>query len=278
MTVAESYRQGLQALTAAGVEDAAFDCGCLFAFFCGYSHALRLAHANDCLSSEKTDAFLAAVRRRASGEPLQYILGSWSFYGRTFLVGPGVLIPRPETELLVHEALRAVANKAHPVIWDLCAGTGCIGLTLALERPDAQVFLLEKFSDAFSYLEKNRCALGAGNAALLQADVLSEPPELPRPDLIVSNPPYVPTPELPLLQAEVQAEPATALDGGADGLCFFRAIRRFWLPRLCGGGVLLLECGDGQGKAVADLLRTPKARARVLYDGNRIDRFVEITV
>ncbi len=278
MTLAEAYLRGVSALEAAGVPDAAFDCGCLIASFCGYTHAQRIAHASDRLSETAARDFLEAVRRRADGEPLQYILGEWAFFGRTFLVGPGVLIPRPETELLVEYALAAVCARQAPVVWDLCAGTGCIGLTLALEKPDAQVFLLEKYPDAFAYLEKNRAALHASNATLVQADILEGAPVLPAPDLIVSNPPYVPSGELCALQKEVRREPASALDGGADGLAFYRALAQRWIPALKKGGTLLVECGDGQGAGVAALFEAPARSVRVRYDGNRIDRFVEVTV
>lgn len=278
MTLAEAYLRGVSALEAAGVPDAAFDCGCLVASFCGYTHAQRIAHASDRLSETAARDFLEAVRRRADGEPLQYILGEWPFFGRTFLVGSGVLIPRPETELLVEYALEAVRARQAPVVWDLCAGTGCIGLTLALEKPDAQVFLLEKYPDAFAYLEKNRAALHASNAALVQADILEGAPALPAPDLIVSNPPYVPSGELCALQKEVRREPASALDGGADGLAFYRALAQRWIPSLKKGGTLLVECGDGQGAGVAALFEAPGRSVRVRYDGNRIDRFVEVTV
>ena len=278
MTLAEAYLRGVSALEAAGVPDAAFDCGCLIASFCGYTHAQRIAHASDRLSETAARDFLEAVRRRADGEPLQYILGEWAFFGRTFLVGPGVLIPRPETELLVEYALAAVCARQAPVVWDLCAGTGCIGLTLALEKPDAQVFLLEKYPDAFAYLEKNRAALHASNATLVQADILEGAPALPAPDLIVSNPPYVPSGELCALQKEVRREPSSALDGGADGLAFYRALAQRWIPALKKGGTLLVECGDGQGAGVSALFEAPGRSARVRYDGNRIDRFVEVTV
>ena len=278
MTLAEAYLRGVSALEAAGVPDAAFDCGCLIASFCGYTHAQRIAHASDRLSETAARDFLEAVRRRADGEPLQYILGEWPFFGRAFLVGPGVLIPRPETELLVEYALAAVCARQAPVVWDLCAGTGCIGLTLALKKPDAQVFLLEKYLDAFAYLEKNRAALHASNATLVQADILEGAPALPAPDLIVSNPPYVPSGELCALQKEVRREPSSALDGGADGLAFYRALAQRWIPALKKGGTLLVECGDGQGAGVAALFEAPARSVRVRYDGNRIDRFVEVTV
>ncbi len=278
MTVSDAFEKGKQILEENHIPDAAFDCGCLFEAACGYAHASRLAHADDVLDAAATERFLSYVRRRADGEPLQYILGKWEFCGRSFRVGPGVLIPRPETEELAGLADRAVRENSYAVVWDLCAGTGCLGLTIALNNPATRVYLLEKYVDAFAYLEENRKMLGTQNAAALQADIFDPPPlALPAPDLVVSNPPYVPAGEIAHLQAEVRREPHMALDGGADGLDFYRAIADLWFPKVRAGGKILLECGDGQGEKVAALF-VNCARRTAHYDTNRIDRFVEITV
>ncbi len=278
MTVLEAFQNGERILLANGIEDAAFDCGCLFEAACGYAHAARIAHAYDVLEPEAEIQFFSYVRRRASGEPLQYILGKWTFCGREFQVGKGVLIPRPETEELAEHASRTVRENRYTVVWDLCAGTGCVGLTLALENSDIHVVLFEKYNPALAYLVENQQTLGVQNAEIVQADVLLPPPEgLPLPDLIVSNPPYIPAGEIDSLQPEVLCEPRTALDGGADGLDFYRAIKELWLPCVRTGGCLWFECGDGQGEAIA-LLFSDCARSRVHYDANHVDRFVEIHV
>lgn len=278
MTVLEAFQNGERILLANGIEDTAFDCGCLFEAACGYAHAARIAHAGDALDARAEARFFSLIRRRAAGEPLQYILGKWTFCGREFQVGKGVLIPRPETEELAEHASRTVRENGYTVVWDLCAGTGCVGLTLALENSDIHVVLFEKYNPALAYLVENQQTLGVQNAEIVQADVLLPPPKgLPFPDMIVSNPPYVPAGEIDSLQSEVLCEPRTALDGGADGLDFYRAIKELWLPCVRTGGCLWFECGDGQGEAIA-LLFSDCARSRVHYDANHVDRFVEIHV
>lgn len=218
---------------------------------------------------EYSELFFSKIRERIAGRPLQYIIGRWDFYGREFFVGEGVLIPRPETEQLVELALDYIAEINNPCVLDLCAGTGCIGLTVAKERPDSEVCLVEKYEGAFEYLKKNAQKLGAGNAALIQGDIfnIEEMPEK-RFDLIVSNPPYIPASEIQTLSREVKNEPHTALDGGSDGLKYYYAIRD--ISRRYGGCAVIVECGDGQADSVCRILGS----ARSYKDFNSIDRFV----
>lgn len=278
MTVSQVFQNGLTALQTAGTEDAAFDCGCLFSEAFQVSHAWRITHAEDAADEEKSEKFLGFIRRRCSGEPLQYILGVWSFYGRDFFVGKGVLIPRPETEQLVEFAVKTIREKHMKTVIDLCAGSGCIGLTVALENPDCFVYLIEKYDGALGYLQKNLNALGVKNAEILKADALSDALPDIRADLLLSNPPYVPDGEMPALQKEVRFEPETALAGGKDGLRFYRAIAENWLRVLNSGGEAFFECGDGQGEAIVSLFRGKSAAQEIIYDFNNIDRFVHITV
>lgn len=203
---------------------------------------------------EKREKVLDALSRRCKGEPLQYLLGQWSFYGREFRVGPGVLIPRADTETLAEHALEYLKGRPSPQAADLCAGSGCIGITLALERADSRVRLLELSGQAFAYLTENIRRLGAENCFALREDVLA-PRSLPQGlDLIVANPPYIPTGELASLQREVRREPPMALDGDADGLRFYRGIPPLWRGALRPGGMLAFEIGRGQKEAVAKLL------------------------
>ena len=204
--------------------------------------------------AEKRERVMDALERRCGGEPLQYLLGSWGFYGREFLVGPGVLIPRADTETLVEHCLEYLEGRPAPQAADLCAGSGCIGITLALEREGARVSLLELSGQALCYLKGNIRRLGAVGCTALREDVLA-PQSLPGGlDLVVSNPPYIPTGELPSLQREVRREPAMALDGDADGLRFYRGIPPLWKRALRPGGMLAFEIGRGQEEAVAGLL------------------------
>ena len=219
--------------------------------------------------------FFALANRRAAGEPLQYILGEWEFYGLPFAVGPGVLIPRPETELLADIALEFVqgvsgGKNAAPTVVDLFAGSGCVGLSVAHHCPNAKVYLVELSDEAMPYLRQN--AAPCPNAEIVQADVLNCSLFIDHCSFITANPPYIRTDELGTLQAEVLREPRMALDGGADGLKFYRALAEKWLPMLAPGGLLACECGEGQAKAIAGLFAP--CETNILKDFNGIERVV----
>jgi release factor glutamine methyltransferase len=195
------------------------------------------------------------IARRATGEPTSYLTGVREFYGRPFTVDPRVLVPRPETELLVEAVLQATPEDADLRFLDLCTGTGCVGITLALERPRARVLATELDPGAAEVARANAAALGAADRfEVRNGDLFSPLPDEPPLDAVVANPPYVPRGEIPTLSPEVRREPALALDGGPDGLDIVRRIvaaaPRFLRP----GGLLALEIGDGQGPAVHALL------------------------
>lgn len=216
------------------------------------------------------------VIRRLQGEPLQYLLGEWEFWGMTFAVGKGVLIPRPDTEILVEEGLAALQGTEAPRVLDLCAGSGCVALALAQERPDAAVTAVEWDPAAYAYLEKNVAALG-GSVTPARADVLAPPPAgWGGFDLITANPPYLTAEEMTALSPEVRREPPQALFGGKDGLDFYRAIRDRWLPLLKPGGTLALEIGWRQAGAVCAIFAPCAPRVRKDYGGN--DRVVILKV
>lgn len=238
-----------------------------------------------------------AIDRRLSGEPLQYIIGEWDFYNCTFRVGEGVLIPRPETELIVDKALDflngldgsdedggELANYLYNVVYgkrvrgtyvaeheevsakvlDLCSGTGCIAISIAKnilpKLPNIKVFAVEKSPIAFEFLKQN-IALNRVQQSVVPFcdDILTGCTNLVSSakgqfDVIVSNPPYVKTAECDTLQTEVMHEPRLALDGGEDGLDFYRVIAKRWVPLLRSGGLLLLECGEDQAQEIKALL------------------------
>lgn len=194
------------------------------------------------------------VHERMQGVPLQYIIGNWEFYGRTFLVGPGALIPRGDTEILIGHVLERSKFLQSLVIADLGAGTGCIGITLGKTLKNAQVYLLEKSQQAGGYCKKNIERI-LPEAKLLLCDFLNPPKNLPRFDLVVSNPPYIKSEEISCLQKEVRCEPHEALDGGADGLFFYREIARIWKENILPGGVLAFEVGYDQAEDVAEILQ-----------------------
>lgn len=192
--------------------------------------------------------------RRLQGEPLQYLLGEWEFYGRTFSVGPGVLIPRADTEILLETGLELAADRPGLRVMDLCAGSGCLAVSLALElNAPEQVLAVEKSVSALSYLREN----ARRNQAVLEIredDVLSPSGDYPLCSLILSNPPYIPKGEIPGLQQEVQQEPQMALDGGSDGLDFYRRMTPAWSRKLEPDGWLAYEIGQGQEESVGAFL------------------------
>ncbi len=220
--------------------------------------------ANQILNAVCSNAFLDTVltveqihcaeemlSRRLNNEPLQYILGEWEFYGLPFKVGTGVLIPRQDTEILVETALPIVKSGNKKVI-DLCAGSGCIGITLA-KLGGADVTLFEKSDEAIGYLKQN-IALNNVDATLVQYDVLNAPPKISA-DVIVSNPPYIRSDVVETLSAEVKKEPRMALDGGEDGLVFYRHIATKWQAVLKTGGYLIFEIGYDQSKDVTEIMK-----------------------
>lgn len=193
------------------------------------------------------------IIRRKNGEPLQYIFGKWWFYKSEFLVGEGVLIPRQDTEHLVEAALELIEGQKEPKVADLCSGSGCIAISIALDRPDAEVLAVEKYDAACDWLNKNIEHNKASNVTALKADVLLKREE--KFDLIVCNPPYIPVGEKETLSAEVLNEPHTALFGGEDGLYFYREITHIWKENLNDGGRLAFEVGFDEAEAVADILK-----------------------
>lgn len=202
--------------------------------------------------ARQTALLLKMCQRRKNGEPLQYLLGEWEFYGLPFKLGKGVLIPRADTESLVDKALELLKPIRSPRVLDLCSGTGCIAVAIAHIRSDAQVTALELSEDAYKYLVQN-IALNQVDVKPVMADVKEYiPPE--DFDMIVSNPPYIPKETIATLQPEVQREPRKALDGGRDGLDFYRLIAGQYLGSLKLGGWLCLEVGKGQSGMVVKLL------------------------
>lgn len=274
MTVGEACRKAEQALAKApGLrQSAAFEARCMIAWLQGtpLSRIRMLYHQ----PFERAAALRRMVEDRLSGRPLQYILGSWDFFGLTFAVGEGVLIPRPETELLVETALSFLQNRPSPAVLDLCAGTGAVGIAVAKNQPFARVTAVEWEEPAFSYLLRNAERHG-GIVRAVRADVLRPPGVKEAFDCIVSNPPYIPSSALQSLQPEVQREPFSALDGGGDGLRFYQAICLFWAPLLAPGGLLAVEIGFDQGKAVKELFHAAElSEIRVYRDLGGNDRVV----
>ncbi len=272
MTAKQLYQALLEKLEEHNIEDAGFDGLQLFAHHTGMDVAKLLADPQKEIDPDSETALWQSVNRRCEGEPLQYILGQWEFYGLPFMVGPGVLIPRADTEVLVDETLRLLENVENPSVVDLCTGSGCIAIALATQRPDATVIGVELSNDAIAYCQKNKELNRVANMTLLHRDVLKGPMEMCEIDCITANPPYIPKKEIPTLAKEVGHEPLMALDGGEDGLDFYRFIISHWTPALKKEGMMALEVGIDQWQAVESLLQQQFEQVYVVPDLNNIPR------
>ena len=274
-SIFEAYNKCKKELLELGIEDCVFEAKQIIKHITGYSNAQILSHYNDKLTQFEQNNLIAIMKQRRIRYPLQYIIGKWSFFGREFSVGPGVLIPRADTELLVETALELIKGADKPEIIDLCAGTGCIGISLGLERADATVTLVEKYPEAARYSAKNISDNKAYNVTLLNGDVTLGDSNDKSYDLIVSNPPYITDNDMKKLQPEVEFEPETALNGGEDGCDFYRIIIEKYLPALKKGGHIVFEVGVGEAETVAELLRSAGlCDVQLRRDYGEIDRVV----
>lgn len=273
MTVKQLLRDGERLMQAGGCENAQSESLWLLESVLGCRREYILLCGSDAVSPDRESEFLAKVGERVSGRPIQYILGSWDFMGNEFSVGEGVLIPRPETELLIEFAESRIKRGGVKTVLDLCAGSGCIGLSVAKLFPECKVYLVEKSEAAFAYLTENRRKLGCANAELICGDIFDgfEAFDIPQPDIILSNPPYIESGDIPTLQREVLREPAMALDGGEDGMDFYRAIAERWLPCCKAAAV---ECGEGQASGIKELFSELFAFVDTVTDFGGIERAV----
>ena len=215
--------------------------------------AYLLAHGDDALTATQSQQYAALVARRVAGEPVAYITGRREFHGREFVVNPSVLIPRSETELLVELALQRLPAGALSRVLDLGAGSGCIGVTIAAERPQAQVTLVDVSDAALEIARANAAQWAPVNTTLLHSDWYSAVAAECY-DLIVTNPPYVAEGDAHLQQGDLRFEPRTALAAGVNGLSDLRRIIAEAPQHLRAGGWLLLEHGFDQAAACAQLL------------------------
>lgn len=232
-------------LSQAGIQNAAQEADWLLCHASGLSAAALLAHPDAPLTEAEREQFGRLIRRREGGEPIQYILGSAPFRGLEFEVGPGVLVPRPETELLVDLALSLLPDDGF-VFMDWGTGSGCIAASILLERPRAFGFLAERNPQSLACAWRNLRHHGLlGRALLLHSRTPGDLPVGAECDLVVSNPPYIPTEAIGGLMRDVRDfEPCMALDGGTDGMDCYRALFETAPLWLRPGGLLLLEMGD----------------------------------
>jgi len=233
-----------------GVPNPRLDAELLLSDILGMKRIELYMHFDQPVAEPDLARFRTQVQRRGKREPLQYIMGYTEFYGRRFSVTPAVLIPRPETEQLVARALEWL--DVHPTatrVLDFGTGSGCIASTVALERPQLQVTAVDASEAALEVAQRNAKQLGATITLTTGCRIMSGMTAV---DLIISNPPYIPSAEISKLQPEVaQFEPKLALDGGEDGLAFYRQLLQDAPTQLNTGGALLIETGLGQHADIA---------------------------
>jgi release factor glutamine methyltransferase len=276
-TIESVLRWATEDFRTRGLDSPRLDAELLLARALSSTRIQLIVDAKRPLSAEELAGYRELVRRRRAREPIAYILGEREFYGRSFRVDRRVLIPRPDTEALVDVALertRAVSMSMRAL--DLCTGCACVAVTLARERPTSRVVAADASEDAVAVARDNALRLGAYNVAVRRGDLFGAVSGSCRFDLVTANPPYVPAGEIAALQPEVRDhEPHVALDGGDDGLAIVRRVVAEAPAHLTDAGVLAVEVGAGEARAVAELFALSAfAEVRVRRDYARIERVV----
>lgn len=277
MTRALLYKNICKEFSANDIEDGNLEARLIIEKVLNISYSEFLLSGDLEISDKQCDYAFTMAKRRIDGEPIQYVLGEWDFMGFTFKVGQGVLIPRPETEILCEYVCEQLACYESPTVFDLCSGSGCIGISVKKLCPDARVFLVEKSPEAICYLNKNIDNLCCDDKpVLIQGDILIPGmfELLTEADVIISNPPYIKSEEIPFLQSEVRREPSMALDGGEDGLVFYRMLVYEWSKKLKKGGFMAFECGEEQSEDIVKLFSAIGFDSEVINDYNNIQRIV----
>ena len=247
-----------QQLKKAGIEAATLEARELVCFGTGKTRDELTRDGSLYASPEVEHRVRDLVDRHLAGEPVAYLIGEWEFYGLPLDISTDVLIPRPDTEVLVDQALEYIKPLGDCRVLDLCAGSGCIGLAVASQAPQSRVVLGEYFEGPLKICRQNIRRNGlSGRVVPMQVDAMGEPSRaLGEFDCIVSNPPYIPQPDIETLDVSVKEyEPLTALNGGEDGLDFYRNISKKWKQALALGGKMFFEVGIGQADDVLRIMR-----------------------
>lgn len=278
-TYNDIYIQTRRALRAAGIEAYTQEARLLVSCASGKTMAELTRDLSLYAAPGLEEAIRDMTARRLAGEPVAYITGSWEFYGVPLEITRDVLIPRPDTEIMVEAAIRLFAGRnGTPRILDLCTGSGCVGIAMAVHMPGARVVLVDNDPKALSVsrknVQKNRLDV---RVMCIDADATKKPPVLMgKFDLITCNAPYIPTAEIETLDSSVRDyEPYQALDGGEDGLDIIRRVIAQWKSVLKDNGTIMLEIGEGQSEAVRYLLtRAGFGRVMALQDTAGTERIM----
>ncbi len=282
LTIAETLRRAAEKLRAASVPDPQLAAQSLLAAALGCDRTYLIINLQQRLSDPILAKYEGLIARRAAGEPLQYIVGHQEFFGLDFEVTPEVLIPRPETELIVEEVLHLVQpaagnHKWRPLIVDIGTGSGCLAITLARELNNAVVIASDISLAALAVARRNAARHNLANRIrFVAADLLEAFRNEPFADFIISNPPYVAARDLASLQREVRDwEPRIALTDAADGLSFYRRLFKEAPARLRAGGFLICEMGYAQAEEITALVdRSIWSEPRILADWQAIPRTI----
>ena len=282
ITYNDLYLEIRRQLRAADSGDPTLEARELVAFACGKTREELLRDSRLYVTPEVEARVRALVQRHLDGEPTAYLIGEWEFYGLPLDISRDVLIPRPDTEVLAGLAIDFVKTQGECRVLDLCAGSGCVGLAVASQCPGSRVVLGELSEGALRICRQNIRRNGlSGRVVPMQMDALAPPPaQLGEFRCLVSNPPYIPAGDIPGLDPSVRDyEPHMALDGGADGLDFYRNLAREWKNALTVGGKIFLEVGIGQADDVLRLLRSQGfGDLEITKDLNGIPRVVHGTL
>ena len=258
MTVLEAIQKSAEFLAKRGVDSPRLQAELLLAHRLGMPRMKLYLNFERALSNEETDSYRELVKRRGQREPVQHIIGSTSFCGFEITVNRHALVPRPETEILAESGWSFLSRLPSPDALDVGTGTGCIAIALAAKCPNAKIFATDISPDALA-LAANNAKRNNVQVEFLQGNSFAAVPEGARFDLIISNPPYIPAAEIGTLQPEVRDfDPRPALDGGADGLDFYRMFAERAKPFLKPDGKIVLEFGDGQAPAIREIFENEK--------------------
>lgn len=269
----EALKEGTARLEMAGIDTARLDAELLLSYACKINRAKLLARLNDEAPDDKLNFFYSYIEKRASRYPLCYITGHKEFMGLDFIIREGVLIPRPETELLVETVINMLPEDA--AVIDLCTGSGVIAISLAHYLYDATIYAVDISKTACKIAKENASKLRVNNRVrILNGDLFEPLPVNLKVDAVVSNPPYIKTGEVASLMPEISYEPIEALDGGESGLEFYNKIVEGAVAFLKDNGVLALEIGCDEADDVVQLMKSEYRNIEVLKDMAGMDRVV----
>ena len=277
-TYNDIFLEARKRLKAAGIAEYSLEARIILSAAAGKTKEQFLRDARLYVASEYGEKVSGLIERRLGGEPVAYITGDWEFYGNPLVITKDVLIPRSDSEILVDTALELLKGRAEPRILDLCTGSGCIGIALAKALPSSRAVLSDLSEEALKVCRTNvQQNHLTQRATCIRMDVKEGPPMLLGTfDMIVCNPPYIPTKDIMSLDTSVKDfEPFEALDGGIDGLDFYRHLAALWRKVLKPGGFLVLECGIGQAQDVKNIISNGEfVYYKTVKDTQGIDRVV----